>query len=216
MMKRLVTAIVVLCAVILPARAAENPSSFVQGLGNEVLSLLDRQNTAGEDASACFRKLLVADFDIQTIGRFVLGTYWRVATPEQQQEYMKLFEALVVDVYNERFKDYSSETFDVTGEIAESARDTRVRSRIIRQDKPEVGVEWRVRSKDGAFRIVDVSVEGVSMSLTQRSEFAAVIDRNGGRVQALIDKLADDRKKRDEAAAAEAAQFPSRPQVACP
>lgn len=198
------------------ADSERTPSSFVQALGNEVLSLLDRQKTAGEDASGCFRKLLVSDFDIPTIGRFVMGTNWRVATPEQRTAYMDLFEKLVVDVYNDRFEGYSSEKFQVLGEMPESDKDTRVRSQIVRPDKPAVNVEWRVRFKNDQYRIVDVSVEGVSMSLTQRSEFSSILDRNGGRVQALIDRLADDRAKRDAAQAEARASEPPRPQVACP
>jgi len=217
MIRKFALAVALLCGLGMGgARAAETPSSFVLGLGNQVLTLLDKEKTVGEDASACFRKLLVADFDIATIGRFVLGNTWRVATSEQQKAYMALFESLVVDIYNDRFQDYSGETFEVLGEMPENARDTRVRSRIVRPGNQPVNVEWRVRAKDGAFRIVDVSVEGVSMSLTQRSDFSAIIDRNGGRMQSLIDRLADDRKKRDETQAAARKDVPPRPQTACP
>ena len=48
---------------------------------------------------------------------------------------------------------------------------------------------WRVRPIDNSWKIVDVAVEGVSMSATERSEFSSVIDRNGGKVQPLIDAI---------------------------
>ncbi|HAU28593.1 MAG TPA: toluene tolerance protein [Rhodospirillaceae bacterium] len=216
MIRRILLPCLLACAISVAAHAAETPSAFVQGLGNHVLSLLDRQKTAGEDASTCFHKLLVTDFDIPTIGRFVIGTAWRGATPEERKAYMDLFENLVVDVYNDRFQDYSSEGFEVIGEMPENAKDTRVRSRIVRPGKPPVNVEWRVRAKDGGFRIVDVSVEGVSMTLTQRSEFASILDRNGGRVQALVDRLAEDRVKRDAAKVEAHKDQPPRPETACP
>ncbi len=216
MIRRIFFACLLVCGFSFSTHAAETPSSFVQGLGDQVLSLLDRQKTAGEDASSCFHKLLVADFDIPTIGRFVMGSAWRAATPAEQEAYMALFENLVVDVYNDRFQDYSGETFEVIGEMPENAKDTRVRSRIVRPGRAAVNVEWRVRGKDGGFRIVDVSVEGVSMTLTQRSEFSSILDRNGGRVQALVDRLAEDREKRDAAQAEARKGEPPRPETACP
>ena len=48
-----------------------------------------------------------------------------------------------------------------------------------------IRVDWRVRRG----KVIDVIVEGVSMSVTQRSEFASIIQRNGGKVSALINHL---------------------------
>jgi phospholipid transport system substrate-binding protein len=57
------------------------------------------------------------------------------------------------------------------------------------EGKPPVKVDWRVRNKDGRYKIVDVLVEGVSMSLTQRSDFSSVIQAGGGDVQVLLNHL---------------------------
>jgi phospholipid transport system substrate-binding protein len=59
-------------------------------------------------------------------------------------------------------------------------------SQIIRPQGPPIEVDWRLVVSDGRYKISDVSIDGVSMALTQRSEFAAIIQRNGGRVAGLL------------------------------
>ena len=70
--------------------------------------------------------------------------------------------------------------------------DTVVRSEIVSPGFPEVRVDWRVRRTGGAYRIVDVTVEGVSLAITQRDEFAAVIRSNGGQVEGLLSALREE------------------------
>jgi len=163
-------------------------SDFVQGLGDKAIATLADKSVGEAEREKVFRDLLNENFDIQTIGRFVLGPYWRQATPEQQAEYMDLFRDMIVTVYSERFGQYSGETFKVTGTQPAGSRDAVVMSQVIRQGPP-VNVAWRVRPKDNGFQIVDVIVENVSMSQTQRSEFASVIEGNGGKIDALLAAL---------------------------
>ncbi len=47
-------------------------------------------------------------------------------------------------------------------------------------------IDWRLVSENGTYKISDVIVEGISMMTTQRSEFASVVQRNGGQVRGLI------------------------------
>ena len=54
-----------------------------------------------------------------------------------------------------------------------------------------IRVDWRVGSLDQSLKIVDVVVEGTSMSATLRSDFGSIIRRNGGRVAGLIAEIRD-------------------------
>src|SRR5262249_26267570 len=123
------------------------------------------------------------------IARFVLGRYWNLATPEQQRDYQRLFADMIVKVYSGRFSMYSGETLKVTGSRQESGSDSIVSSQILRPSGPPVSVDWRVRDRNGDYKIIDVAVEGVSMGVTQRDEFSSVIQRGGGTVDALIKEL---------------------------
>jgi phospholipid transport system substrate-binding protein len=67
-----------------------------------------------------------------------------------------------------------------------------VTSQIIRLQGAPIAVDWRLLVSDGRYKISDISIDGVSMTLTQRSEFAAIIQRNGGRVAGLLATMRED------------------------
>lgn len=163
---------------------------FIKDVASRGLAFLSNPDITKEQQIEDFKNLLNDSFDLKTIGRFALGRYWRQATPEQREEYVQLFQKMVINSYAERFKDYQGQNLIVESARADSDIDTMVFSKIAAgSSSPEIKVDWRVRYKDGAYRVVDVLVEGVSMSLTQRSEFASIIQRGGGNVESLLEKL---------------------------
>jgi phospholipid transport system substrate-binding protein len=169
---------------------ASPQGKFIQNLGDRAIAILADKTVGPEQRSNKFRDMLRETFDLQTIARFVLGQSWRVATPEQQKTYLDLFEALVVKTYSDRFALYTGEGFKVRSIHPEGDKDTVVNSDITHPDgSPPTTVDWRLRDKDGKLGIIDVVVEGVSMSVTQRQEYAAVIQRNGGNIDALLDMM---------------------------
>lgn len=172
------------------AKGAQPSAEFVQGLGDKAIATLADPKVSKDQAKAVFRDLLNQNFDINTISRFVLGRYWNLANDAQKKEYQALFEQMIVEVYAERFSQYAGEKFKVGSGQASGENDAVVTSQVLRPNgQPPVNVSWRVRSKDGGFKIIDVIVENVSMSVTQRSEFASVIESNGGKFEALLDAL---------------------------
>lgn len=168
---------------------AEGAKSFIASMGDRGINFLGNQSMSMEAKRAEFASLLNESFDMNTIGRFCLGTYWRVATPAQQKEYLKLFNKMIVAIYSQRFSDYKGQKFEVRSARKENDKDSIVTSYIVPTSGPQVRVDWRVRSKGGAYRVVDIVVEGVSMSQTQRADFASVIQRGGGKVDVLLNHL---------------------------
>jgi phospholipid transport system substrate-binding protein len=167
--------------------AAQDARAFVGTLGKEAIEVLG-PNVAPAQRQARFRVLFHDDFDIPGIGRFVLGRYWRTATPEEQQEFLGLFQEYLVRAYATRLSAYGGEPFRVTG-ARPSGDETIVSSEIIRTNGTRIAVDWYLTGGGGRFKITDVYVGGVSMKVTERDEFASVIQRNGGRVAALIAQL---------------------------
>ncbi len=159
---------------------------FVDTMGKRAIGFLGNGSLSQAQKQAEFRKLLRTSFDLKTIGRFALGRYWRSATSAQQKEYQRLFEKMVVDVYSARFEEYQGQDLDVRSFRRDGDKDTIVTSYIVPDAGQEIQVDWRVRYKKGRYKIVDVIIEGVSMSLTQRSDFSSVIQRGGGDIQALL------------------------------
>ncbi|HEV2097637.1 MAG TPA: ABC transporter substrate-binding protein [Stellaceae bacterium] len=171
-----------------PAAAAADPAAMIAELGNQALQLLGNKVSADQRV-ARFRELFTQDFDVPGIARFVLGRYWNIATPAQQQEYVGLFTNYIALAYSNRLAEYSGETLRVMGTRPGPGGPV-VSSEIIRPNgAPPARVDWLLTQHDSGYRISDVVVEGISMATTQRSEFAAVIQRNGGQVQGLITAL---------------------------
>jgi phospholipid transport system substrate-binding protein len=162
-------------------------SQFIHRLGNQAITTLRAPGITLEEREARFRGILRQGFDVPFIGRFVLGRYWKQITPEVRADYLSLFSEYVVQIYSARLGGYSGETLSVVAERSAGTKDVVVSTRIVRPSGPPITAEWRVRVSDSRMRIIDVSVEGVSMVVTQRSEFASVIQRNG--VEGLIEVL---------------------------
>jgi phospholipid transport system substrate-binding protein len=168
---------------------ASGAGDFVQRMGDKALTSLTAKDLPAAERQARVRTLLSNNFDVGTIARFALGTYWKEATAAQRTEYMRLFENMIVKTYAQRFSEYSGQTFKVGDSISASTKDTVVNSQIIQKDGPPVNVQWRVRNNGGNLKVIDVIVENVSMSVTQRSDFAAVIQGGGGKIDALLKSL---------------------------
>ncbi len=181
-----------------PAIAAVDPEaakSFVRSLANEAIQLMGRKDLPQPERLQKFRELFTRGFDVEAIGRFVLGRYWRDATEPEQREYLKLFEDLILATYAGRFSEYSGETLTVLDARPDDDRFILVTSQINRTGgSPPIRLDWRIAEGAGGFKIVDVIVEAVSMSVTQRSEFASVIQRGGGKVGSLLAALRDKTK----------------------
>lgn len=165
--------------------------AFIEDLGDQAIDILQRRSST-DAMTEEFRSLFRASFDIPTIGRFVLGRNWRQATEEQQREYLTLIEDLVIETYSRRFSGYSGERFTIGSTRQQGDNDVLVMSQIVRPDGPPINVGWRVRDRSGGYRIIDVIVEQISMGVTYRDEFNSIIQRNGGRIEALLDALRDE------------------------
>jgi phospholipid transport system substrate-binding protein len=180
--------IVGLARAMAPAAAATDPATMINELGNQALEVLGK-NVAPGEREARFRQLFHQDFDVPGIARFVLGRYWRTASPAEQQEFVGLFAEYIALAYSNRLAEYSGETLKVLGSRP-SPGGVLVQSEILRPNgAPPAHVDWLLTPADGGYKISDVIVEGISMAVTQRSEFASVIQRNGGQVQGLIRAL---------------------------
>jgi phospholipid transport system substrate-binding protein len=177
-----------LLAPAIPVAAAADPAAMISNLGSRALEVLGKGATPTQRTER-FRALLREDFDVPGIARFVLGRYWNTATEEQRAEYVRLFEDYIAMAYATRLAEYTGETFKVTGSRADG-EGAIVSSQIIRPGgAAPVKVDWRLTGRSGVYKISDVSVDGISMAVTQRSEFASVIQHNGGQVQSLITML---------------------------
>ena len=180
-------ALVVTAGLLLTPRFAavgDDPADFIRILGNQGLAVI-RSGANLDQKVTYFHQMLRRDFALTEISRFVLGPYWRVASGAQRREFRSLFEDYLVHYYGQQFSQYGGEGLRVNGSRTDPTG-VMVTSQIIRLQGPPIEVDWRLAVSDGRYKISDVNIDGVSMALTQRSEFAAIVQRNGGRVAGLL------------------------------
>ena len=173
------------------ARSAEadTPALFLEGFGNQAIKLLAETAPGEAKREAEMRRLLNEGFDIEFIGRFVLSRYWRSASEAERAEFRQLFEDYLIAAYGRRFGTYSGEKFVIGQTFPQDDERAVVRSDVVRPSGDTMTVDWRVQRREGKWRVVDIMVEGVSMMVTQRSEFTALLQRENGSIAALNQRL---------------------------
>jgi phospholipid transport system substrate-binding protein len=168
------------------AATADDPGAFLSGFAQRAITMLTNESLSEERRREAFRELFTSGFDVDLVSRFALGRFWNQASEAERREYRRLFEEFVIATYARRLGGYSGETLSVGAARDLSDKGAIVDSQIIRPKDPPVNVEWRLRRAGSGWRIVDIVVEGISMAVAQRSEFASVIANNGGTVEALL------------------------------
>lgn len=179
-----------------PARAAPEPDAaaeVVRSLVAEVFRLIG-QDTDEAAATNALIPVVERQADIELLGRLILGRHWRTASPEQRAEYDALFRDYMLETFVKRLRPYIGseigafeQRFEIQKTQELNRRDVLVRSSLVPPGSPALQVDWRLREREGRLVIIDLVVEGVSLLVTHRSEFGAVLNRGG--MDGLLDEL---------------------------
>lgn len=165
---------------------AATPEAFLQSFGDRAISILDNANLGESERRQAFGDLLASGFDVDRIAKLALGRHWRTAAESQQGAYRQVFETYLIVTYDQRLRDYSGQRLSVEGSSPVKGG-AMVQSKIVGKGAP-VAIDWRLSDTPDGWLIVDVVVAGVSMLVTQRNEFASIVERQGG-VDGLIGHL---------------------------
>lgn len=166
------------------APSASVASQFIKQSGAKLVSIINGPGSTGQKA-ADLRNLVDHIVAVDQIGKFVLGRYWRLATPAQRTQYMTLFHRLLAYNITVQIRAYKGVTFTV-GRTQNGPEGEMVSSVVTRQGQSPAHVQWVVQEVGGAPKIVDVVVEGTSLRVTERSDYASVITDHGGQIAALL------------------------------
>lgn len=169
------------------AQSASNDTAFVQSLSAKLVDVVNGPGSTAEKKTAVL-PLLSQDVDVDSIARFCLGRFWRTATPAQQQQYLTLFHQVLVNTITGKLGDYKGVAIAVDPATQEDGASL-VPTTITRPGQPTANVQWKVSDASGSPKVVDVIAEGVSLSLTQRSDYASYLAHNGNSVDALLAAL---------------------------
>lgn len=171
----------------LPARAADNAKQFIQSFGSQLVAIVNSPIPLTEKKTKVL-PLVQKNVDIDGIGRYCLGRYWKIATPEQKQHYLALFHQVLVNAITDKLGEYRGVSFTI-GDVSKSGSDDAVSATLLRPQQPPAAMQWIVSYESGEAKVVDVIGEGASLRLTQRNDYSSFIARNGGNVDTLLSAL---------------------------
>jgi phospholipid transport system substrate-binding protein len=168
------------------------PDELVRKVTEDVLAAIksDKQLQAGDrkKALALAEEKILPHVDFREATQIAMGRSWREATPAQQKQLVDEFRGLLVRIYSSAIDVYRGQTMKVLPlRAGRDATEVTVRNQYIREGQPPVAVNYAMLKTPAGWKIYDISVEGISLVLTYRSEFEAIVRASG--VEGLIKRL---------------------------
>ena len=170
------------------ASSPEAARALVQNVSAQVINLIQQPGSAASKAPQ-LKAIMQQNLDMRQVAGFALGRYARGANPAQRDRYVAVYSDYVARIYANRFSEYGGETITVTGAQDVGRKGFFVNS-TVNFNGQVVNIGWQVRAnRSGALKIVDISVDGLSMAESQRSEFTRMISELGGDIDAFTTRL---------------------------
>ena len=178
----------------LAAAQPEDPQQVIRTASTQLLEALAAEKAAGTANLHNIRVLvnthMMPHVDFRRMSSWIMGKYWRRATPEQRERFMREFRDVLMRTYAAALPEYTDVKFEYLAMRPSDKPDQSVvRTAIMRPGVPPVHVDFVMRRRDAGWQIVDVVIEGISMVMNYRSSFKQIMREHG--IDGLIDRLAD-------------------------
>lgn len=156
------------------------PKEFVDSMDDLVISTILDKSTDEATKTKILAKFFRDYVNIEWIGKFVMGRNWRGLEETQQKQYLLAYEDYLIATYVPIFKDYNGEKMEfISSTPLKRENEFLVSTKIVSEGSPDINAKYRVKKKDGCFKVYDIVAEGVSMLNTQRQDFSSIYSRKG-------------------------------------
>lgn len=157
-----------------PGRA--RPIDLVKASVDRVLAIVQSSPTPVSEGRrrSDIRQLADGLFDFKEMGRLTLAGHWKERTPLEQQEFVRLFTALLERSYLSSIENYAGEKIIFLSESV-SGPYAQVRSRITTDRRVEISIDYRLLDTGTRWVVYDVVLDGVSLVSNYRSQFNSII-----------------------------------------
>ena len=168
----------------------EAEEKFVSNFADNAISILSNESLNASQKNIQFTELVMSSIDMNLISKFVLSKYWKLATDDQKRAYLVAFKQYFISSYANKLDQYSGEKVIIVSSNA-AKKFVIVKSNIVRDgtDTLKIELDWRLLTRDGQTKIIDLSIEGISLIIAQREEFQSFLANNDNSLDALINKL---------------------------
>jgi phospholipid transport system substrate-binding protein len=177
-----------------PGLAQElGPEELVKKMTSDVMTAIktDKQLAAGDRQKALklAEEKILPHIDFEEAARLAVGRAWRDATPEQRKKLVEEFRSMLVRTYSNALQGYEGQEMKVLpSRVKPGESEATVRNQFTRAGGKPVPIDYQMRKTGSGWKIYDITVEGISLVLTYRSEFDQVVKQEG--IDGLIKRLA--------------------------
>ncbi len=161
------------------ARADGGPRDVVKKITDEVIAVLQQKSKSADRKRAEIQTIVYGYVDFETMSRLVLAKHWSGLSDQQKSDFASEFKNNLALTYGQNVESYRDEKVTITGDRQEARSDWTVKTKILRNGPNDILVDYRLRQKDGTWRIIDVIIERVSLVSNFRSQFQDIMS-NGG------------------------------------
>ncbi len=173
----------------LTAAEVESPVDLLKRTSDEVIEVLkqrrDEIDANPEIVYEIVDKYIVPHLDDVTLAKLALGKNWREASNEQKIKFVDEFRELLIRTYGKSLQEFKDQKIEFSP-LRESAGEDRVvvKSEVLQSGGPTIPVDYRMRLKDGKWKVYDIIIDGISLVTNYRGTFAQEM-RKGGMEQVL-------------------------------
>ena len=176
---------------VLVLAADQQPVDVIRGATDKVLAELTAAPETRRDTvklNQVIQEHIIPHVDFDALSRLTLGKHWRQATQEQRSAFAREFGVLLIKTYSTALAEYTSQKIEyLSSEASADKRRSTVRTRIVGDGRAPLAVDYSLRQVEGAWKIYDLTIEGVSLAINYRASFAQEIRNHG--IDGLIERL---------------------------
>jgi phospholipid transport system substrate-binding protein len=174
-----------------PVLAEQGPVEVLQTMTDTLIDLIRQDPDVIHDKvrlRVIANEVIFPRVDFNALSRWVLGKYWRSATPQQRTSFIAEFRKMILGTYLRSVSAYQDNGVRFLPSRGDREKGLAVvNAEIDQPDGPVVHVTFRMHQASNGWLIYDVAVEGISLVATHRSSFSRQI-RNSG-MDGLIEQL---------------------------
>jgi phospholipid transport system substrate-binding protein len=183
-MRRLAVSLFIVVLALLAGRAAQAgpPTDQLKGGIDRVLAILQdpalKQPGKAEERRQKIRAIANEVFDWTETGKRALARHWQGRSPQEREEFSKLFADLLERSYVGKIEAYSGEKI-LYGEETLDRDQATVRTKLLTKNGNQIPIDYQMHKVDERWRIYDVKIENVGLVSNYRSQFNRIIQQSG-------------------------------------
>ncbi|SRR5579885_884253 len=158
---------------------ANDPMAVVKDGVNEALPILRDKQTPTPVRQQKLREIVARSFDFSEMARSALGYHWRQISPDQQQEFTKVFSTFIENSYLAKINEFTSGEVRFLSVRNDGPQYAIVKTSVLMAGKDPIDLDFRLLDKNGQWKVYDVTVDAISIIANYRNQFNRVMNNKG-------------------------------------